>query len=122
MKISHSFKQGTIRIHKAFGYSMAGLKSAFLAEAAFRQEVMLALIVLPILFFVHLSYVAKALIFISLMFVLITELLNSSIEAVVDRISMELHPLSKHAKDIGSAAVFLSLVNFIVMCIIAFMI
>lgn len=100
---------------------MAGLKAAFIAEAAFRQEIVLTLIALPILFFIHLSLVAKGLIFISLMLILITELLNSSIEAVVDRISMEIHPLAKQAKDIGSAAVFLSLVNFVVMCIIAFM-
>ena len=122
MMILKNIQQEMIRIKKAFGYSTEGFKSAYKEEAAFRQELKLVLIVLPILIFIPLSLIAKTFIFISLMIILIVELLNSAIEATVDRISTEWHPLAKQAKDIGSAAVFLSLINFIVVCVVAFMI
>jgi diacylglycerol kinase (ATP) len=104
-------KQGLARVWKAFGYSFSGLRAAFTHEAAFRQEVLLAAILAPIAFFTPATGVGKALMIGALFLVLIAELLNSALEAAVDRISLDHHPLAKQAKDIGSAAVFLSLLN-----------
>jgi len=109
------------RIVNAFFYSIAGLKAVFKKEASFRQELILATILLPVAILVPLSYIEKILMISSLVIVLIIELLNSAIEAIVDRVSPENHPLAKNAKDFGSAAVFLSLVNLCFiwcMCII----
>ncbi|GIU31767.1 diacylglycerol kinase [Shewanella sp. MBTL60-007] len=88
---------------------MQGLKLAWQHEAAFRQELMLAAIMLPIALLVDVTTVERVLLLLGLFLVLIVELLNSAIEAVVDRISSEHHPLSGQAKDIASAAVFMSL-------------
>lgn len=104
-------KTGIKRVWNALYYSMAGLGAAFRHEAAFRQEVFLACIMIPVALFLPVSTVGKALMIGSVFLVLITELLNSGIEATVDRASPEIHPLAKRAKDIGSAAVFMSLIN-----------
>jgi diacylglycerol kinase (ATP) len=101
---------GIKRIVRATGFSICGLKSAWRCEAAFRQELILALCALPLLFTFDLSKIEQAVMLITLFIVLIVELLNSAIEAVVDRVGDEIHPLSGQAKDVASAAVMLSLV------------
>jgi diacylglycerol kinase (ATP) len=101
---------GFDRVLRATGYSWAGLKTAFLGESAFRQEAWLAAVLLPAAFWVGRTWAEIALLASSVMLVLIVELLNSGIEAAIDRVSFELHDLSKRAKDLASAAVFLSLV------------
>ncbi|MDT8998564.1 diacylglycerol kinase [Paucibacter sp. APW11] len=105
----HKGRTGIDRVLHATGYSMAGLKVAYQGESAFRQEVWLALIASPAAFWLGRSWVEVALLLGSLMIVLIVELLNSGIEAAIDRVSLDLHELSKRAKDLASAAVFLSL-------------
>lgn len=102
---------GLKRIWKALFYSWDGLKAAFRHEAAFRQELLLACILIPVAGFAPVDFSMKALMVGSVLGLLIVEILNSAIEAVVDRVSPEHHPLSKRAKDLGSAAVFLSLVT-----------
>ena len=104
-------KRGLRRVWNAFRYSMDGLRSAYRSEEAFRQEVWLAVILVPLSFFMPVSGVERAVMIASVLIVLIVELINSGIEAVVDRISPEKHPLSKQAKDVGSAAVLLALIN-----------
>ncbi len=107
----HKGKTGLRRIWNAFCYSLEGLAAAFRHEDAFRQEVLIAVILMPAALLTPASGTGKALMIASVLLVLIVELLNSALEAAVDRISLESHPLTKRAKDIGSAAVFLSLVN-----------
>jgi len=107
----HKGKTGLRRIWNALFYSVDGFKAAFRHEDAFRQEVMLAAVLIPVALFLPASGVGKALMAASVLLVLIVELLNSAVEATVDRISLENHQLAKRAKDIGSAAVFVSLVN-----------
>ena len=102
---------GIRRLIEAVGHSFSGLAAAFRNEAAFRLEVVSALVMVPLGLWLGPTATAKALLVASVLLVLIVELLNSAVEAAVDRISPELHPLSKRAKDIGSAAVLLSLVN-----------
>ena len=104
-------KTGVQRVLNAFNYSMAGLRAAFTCEDAFRQEALLAALMIPASFLLPVSGLGRALMIGSVLLVLIVELLNSAIEAVVDRISLDHHHLSKRAKDIGSAAVFLALLN-----------
>jgi diacylglycerol kinase (ATP) len=104
-------KTGLRRLWNALGYSLQGMGSAFRHEDAFRQECLLAAVLVPAAFFVHVSGMEKAMMIASVLLVLIVELLNSAVEAAVDRISLENHLLAKRAKDIGSAAVFLSLIN-----------
>lgn len=106
------------RLRNALGYSMHGLVCAFRHEGAFRTEVLLACILIPLAFFVSDEAVARALLIASMLLVMITELLNSAIEATVDRISAERHELAKRAKDIGSAAVFIALINLAVVWIL----
>lgn len=101
--------RGLFRFIKAAEYSWFGFRAAFKFEEAFRQEVVLVLILSPFAFFVSDNGVELALLMGSLLLVLIVELLNSAVEAVVDRIGPEKHELSGRAKDIGSAAVFLAL-------------
>ncbi len=110
----HKGKRGLLRIWNAFGYSRAGLQAAYVNEDAFRQEVLLAIILIPVALFLSISGLEKALLIGTVLLVLIVELLNSAIEAVVDRISLDHHELAKRAKDIGSAAVFVSLINVLV--------
>jgi diacylglycerol kinase (ATP) len=102
---------GIKRIINAFGYSMKGLRAAFKHESAFRQETVLLIILLPIAFLLGQNIVDYSILIGSLMLVLIVELLNSAVEAVVDRVGDEHHKLAGRAKDIGSAAVFVALVN-----------
>ena len=106
-------KTGLRRVWNAVFYSMAGLAAAFKHEAAFRQEVLLAAILIPLAFILPASNLGRALMLGSVLLVLIVELLNSALEATVDRISFEEHPLAKRAKDIGSAAVFVALLNVV---------
>jgi len=102
-------KQGLQRLINATGYSKDGLAAAWKNEAAFREEVMLALVTVPLGLWLGHGGVEKALLVGSILLVLVVELLNSAVEAVVDRVSDERHELSKRAKDIGSAAVLLTL-------------
>ena len=106
-------KTGLKRVWNAFHYSRAGLRAAFTGEDAFRQEAYLAAILIPASLFLPASGVGHALMIASVLGVLIVELLNSAIEAVVDRVSLDRHHLSKRAKDMGSAAVMLALVNVV---------
>ncbi|GAB3483410.1 diacylglycerol kinase [Azotobacter salinestris] len=103
-------QRGFRRILNATSYSLAGLKAAFVGEAAFRQLVMLNLLLIPVACLLDVSRVERALLIAVVLLAPIVELLNSAIEATVDRISLELHPLSKRAKDMGSAAQLLALV------------
>jgi len=101
------------RVWNALRYSVAGFRAAFRHEDAFRQEVLLAAILIPLALFLHVSAMGKALMIASILLVLMVELLNSAVEATVDRIALVDHPLAKRAKDMGSAAVFISLVNVV---------
>lgn len=103
--------QGLRRLFNALGYSWAGLRAAWRHEAAFREELLLVAILAPAAFMLTPVGVERALLIGSLLLILVVELLNSAIETVVDRVSDEAHPLSKIAKDIGSAAVLVALVN-----------
>lgn len=102
-------KNGLKRILNAVGYSVSGFKSAFKYEAAFRQIVLINAILIPISFFVEVSGAEQALLIAVCLLAMIVELFNSAIEAVVDRISLDRHELSKNAKDMGSAAQFVAL-------------
>jgi diacylglycerol kinase (ATP) len=111
MKSPYKGKTGVKRLVNAFGYSIAGTLAAFKHEDAFRQEVILAAILTPVAIYYGETTTDQALMISSLFLIIIVELLNSSIEATVDRISVKHHKLAKRAKDIGSAAVFFSLIN-----------
>lgn len=100
---------GLKRILNAASYSLDGLRAAFLGEAAFRQLVLLNLVLIPSAFLLEVSRGERALMVAVCLLALIVELLNSAIEAAIDRISLERHPLSKNAKDMGSAAQFVAL-------------
>lgn len=100
---------GLKRILNAAGYSFDGLRAAFTGEAAFRQLVLLNVILIPLSFLLHVSRVERALLIAVCLLALIVELLNSAVEAAIDRISLDRHPLSKNAKDMGSAAQFVAL-------------
>jgi diacylglycerol kinase (ATP) len=104
-------KTGLRRLINALGYSLKGFRSAFRHEEAFRQEALMAAVLVPLAFFLNISGPSRAMMVASVLLVLIVELLNSAIEAAVDRVSLENHRLAARAKDIGSAAVFLSLTN-----------
>jgi diacylglycerol kinase (ATP) len=104
-------KTGLRRVWNALGYSIAGLKAAYLCEDAFRQEVWLAVLLIPTALFLPVPWIGRGLMVASVLLVLVVELLNSAIEAVVDRVSLENHRLAKRAKDIGSAAVLVSLLT-----------
>ena len=101
---------GITRIINAAGYSWLGFKAAFKHEAAFRQELGLMLILTPIALYYGQSYADKAILMASLFFILLVEIVNSAIEAIVDRHGDEIHELSGRAKDLGSAAVFLAFI------------
>lgn len=107
-------KTGLRRIWNALHYSLDGLVAAFRHEDAFRQEVLLALVLIPLALLLPASGVGRALMIASVLLVLVVELINSALEAAVDRISLENHDLAKRAKDIGSAAVMFSLINLAV--------
>ena len=111
MESPHKGKTGLRRLWNACRYSAAGLAAAYRHEDAFRQETLAAVGLIPLALFLPATGVGRALMIASVLLVLIVELLNSAIEAAVDRISLEDHRLAKRAKDIGSAAVLISLIN-----------
>lgn len=111
MQSPYKGKTGLRRLLNALGYSVAGLKAAYQNEDAFRQETLMAIVLIPLAFYLGNDAITRALMIASVLLVIIVELLNSSIEAAVDRISLDNHLLAKRAKDIGSAAVLLSLLN-----------
>ena len=113
MESPYKGKTGLKRAWNALFYSLAGLRAAILHEDAFRQEALLAIILIPTALFSHVSALGKALMIASVLLVLIVELLNSAVEAAVDHTSLDQHKLAKRAKDIGSAAVLLSLLNVV---------
>ncbi len=104
-------KQGLTRLINALGYSRDGLSAAWKNEAAFREEVLLAAIAIPLAIYLGKTGVDRALMVGSILLILIVEILNSAVEAVVDKASPEKSELAKRAKDMGSAAVLLSLLN-----------
>jgi diacylglycerol kinase (ATP) len=107
-------KTGLRRLLNAIGYTWDGLRAAFKHEDAFRQEVFLALLLIPLALYLGSTGVERALMIAAVLGVLMVELLNSALEAAVDRISLEHHLLIKRAKDMGSAAVMIALVNAVV--------
>jgi diacylglycerol kinase (ATP) len=121
MESPHKGKTGLKRLLNALNYSYAGLREAYRNEDAFRQEVSLAIILIPLAFLLEHAMLGRALMIASVLLVIIVELLNSAIEATVDRISLDDHNLAKRAKDIGSAAVLISLLNlFVVWLLVLF--
>lgn len=109
---------GLARIIRAFFFSMQGIKAAYVNESAFRQELFLTGVLFPVGLWIGETGFEKALLICTLFLVLIVELLNSGIEAAIDRIGPEQHELSGIAKDIGSASVFLSLLNVVVVWVL----
>ena len=105
----HKGNKGLARAFRAAVNSWNGLKYAYKEESAFRQELVLALILIPIALYIPCGIIEKILLISSIFLVLIVELLNSSVEAAIDRISLDIHGLSKRAKDFGSAAVMVAL-------------
>ncbi len=112
-------KKGLERIWAAFFYSLSGLRSAIATEPAFRQEMGIYAALLIVLCFLPLSVLFKSVLFFANTVVLIVEMLNSAIEAIVDMTSPDYHPLAKRAKDMGSAAVFVSIALAIVLWLCA---
>ena len=104
-------KKGLPRLWNALGYSRDGIAAAWHHEAAFREEILLATIAIPLAFYLGKTGVERALLVGSVILILIVEILNSAVEAVVDKASPEMHDLAKRAKDMGSAAVLFSLIN-----------
>ena len=105
---AQKLRTGLVRMRHAFGYSLAGLRAGW-HETAFRQEAMAALVMLPAAFWLGQSWVETVLLAGTVLLVMVVELLNTGIEAAIDRIGPQWHELSKRAKDMGSAAVLLSL-------------
>lgn len=118
--MTNSYKgvTGLRRIWNACGYSLDGLVTAYRGEAAFRQLVWMAIILIPVALILPVGLVSKALLVGSVLISLIIELLNSAIEAAIDRISLETHPLSKASKDMSSAAQMLGLILLAVVWIL----
>jgi len=102
-------RTGLDRVVRATGHSLDGLRAAYSGESAFRQECWIAVPMLPAAFWVGQDWLQVSLLVGTVLLVLVVELLNSAVEATVDRVSFELHALSKRAKDLGSAAVMVSL-------------
>ena len=101
---------GFARVVSAWRYSLSGLAGAWRTEGAFRQEVIGAAILIPVACLIPVPILHRALLIASVLMVIVVELLNSAMEAAIDRISLDRHPLSKKAKDTGSAAVLVSIV------------
>ena len=110
--------KGLRRLIKAAGYSWAGLKAAWQHEEAFRLEILLCLVLIPAALWLGENSAERALMVASLVLVVIVELINSALEAVVDRIGPERHELSGRVKDVGSAAVLVALFNVLIIWII----
>jgi diacylglycerol kinase (ATP) len=109
------------KLFKTFGYAFNGLKEVFKSEVAFRQELLLSVIIIPAAFFLGKTPVEKVLLISSWLLVLLVEIINSAIEAIIDRIGLDAHFLSKKAKDIGCAAVLMAItIAIVVWCIILF--
>lgn len=106
----HKGQRGVRRLFNAFFYSLSGLRLAFDHESAFRQEIAIAVVLIPVACFLPVGAAERVLLIGSVLLLLIVELLNSSVEAAIDRIGLDTHRFSKRAKDLGSAAVFLTLV------------
>ena len=111
---SYKSSSGLKRIWSAAGYSVSGLRAAFHHEAAFRQELAIAAVLLVIAVVLPATLTQTALLVLAIVIVLLAELMNSAVEAAVDHTSTDLHPLAKRAKDVGSAAVLVALVNCVV--------
>jgi diacylglycerol kinase (ATP) len=107
----HKGATGLRRVLNATRNSTDGLSAAWRHESAFRQELLLAIVLVPVALLLDVSGTGKALMIGSVLLVLIVELLNSAVEAAIDRISLDRHPLAKRAKDVGSAAVMIALLN-----------
>lgn len=118
MESPYKGKTGLKRLWNAFGYSLAGFRAAYKHEDAFRQEIHLAAVLIPLALWLPATHIGKILMISSVLLVIIVELLNSAIEATVDRISIEDHDLAKRAKDIGSSAVMLSLINVVIVWVL----
>jgi diacylglycerol kinase (ATP) len=110
----HKGQSGIRRLINALFYSLSGLKLAFRHESAFRQEIALAVVLIPAACLLPVGAVERVLLIASVLLVLIVELLNSSIEAAIDRIGLDTHRLSKRAKDLGSAAVLVALTALVI--------
>jgi diacylglycerol kinase (ATP) len=106
----HKGQRGLRRLFNAFLYSLSGLRLAFRHESAFRQEIALAAALIPLGCLLPVGAVERVLLIASVLLVLVVELLNSSVEAAIDRIGLDTHRLSKRAKDLGSAAVLIALI------------
>ncbi len=107
------------RIYNAFFFSLAGIKDTFKTESAFREEIFFSIFLIPLIFYCEFSKEMKAILLFSNMIIFIVEIINSAIEAIVDKASPEKHPLAKKAKDAGSAAVLIAIVNYIIIWSIA---
>ena len=114
IKNSGKHSRGLTHAWRATGLALQGLRAAWQHEEAFRQEVLVAAIAIPVALFLPVNIFGKTLMIASIFLVLIVELLNSAIEAAVDHTSLEQHPLAKRAKDVASSAVLLSIVNALV--------
>jgi diacylglycerol kinase (ATP) len=110
----HKGQSGIRRLINALFYSLSGLNLAFRHESAFRQEIALAVVLIPLACFLPVGAVERVLLMASVLLVLIVELLNSSVEAAIDRIGFDTHRLSKRAKDLGSAAVLIALTALLI--------
>lgn len=111
MENPHKHQPGLTHAWRATGIALQGLRAALVHEDAFRQEVLVAAIAIPVALLSNVTTIGKVLLVSSVFLVLIVELINSALEAAVDHTSLERHPLAKRAKDIASAAVFISIVN-----------
>ena len=104
-------KKGLGRVWNATRISISGLREAFVHESAFRQEVCAAIVLIPLAFFMPVAGAGKAMMVLSVLLVLMAELVNSAIEALTDRVSLDYHVLAKRAKDVGSAVVMVALIG-----------
>ena len=114
MESPHKGQRGLRRLLNAFFFSLSGLTLAYRHESAFRQEIVLAAVLIPLACLLPVQGVERVLLIGSVLLVLVVELLNSSVEAAVDRIGFDTHRLSKRAKDLGSAAVLLALAALLI--------
>lgn len=105
----HKGQRGLRRLFNAFLYSLSGLRLAYRHESAFRQECALAIVLIPLACLIAVTSVERVMLIVSVLLVIVVELLNSSVEAAIDRIGLDTHRLSKRAKDLGSAAVLIAL-------------